>query len=113
MKDSTVFLPDMCRAHQAELVNRLRIPESGPWQSTLVIMNIRLFQAATANPKVWERCSVVDDGKRDESDLTLVLAEIGCLACFDRHTYGETLSLMRTKGVSHVAKLTHDFKGKL
>ena len=105
---SCIWVPDMCRAHQAELVQRLRIPESGPWRVAIIVTQIRLFQTATACDRVWQRCGLTESGERDVADLSLVLAEIGCLACFDRSAFQETVDLIRTHGLSHVAQLSHD-----
>lgn len=72
-----VMAPDLCAAHQHDaLVHRLHITEAGPWQITLVGLSILLSQAAFQDRRVQRRTA----GQLE--DFSLILAEIGCLACF-------------------------------
>jgi hypothetical protein len=106
----TIYVPNLCHSHQRELFNRLGISKFGPWRATMTVVNIRLFQVASANPKVQQRCAPAEDGTSDVRDLSLVLAEIGCLACFDRKAFNEAVQIVYKHGLSHLAQLTRDPK---
>lgn len=74
-----IVVPEMCRMHQHLLVTQVGIPESGPWRALIVMAQVTLFQAATADPVFYNRI----DGDLKRID------EIGCLACFKPDAFGE------------------------
>lgn len=99
-------IPTLCERHRAELVHGLAIPESGPWQTAIIVASILLFQASTADDRVWQRCTLLENGDRDANDLSLVLAEIGCLACFKPESFGQLLGIMQKHGITYAAELS-------
>lgn len=95
-----IQIPALCANHQHELVvHRLQIPESGPWVLAMIIMDVLLFQWATKDPGIWKRA----DG--EVADLTLVLAEIGCLACRYPDGFGAAVRVLQ-KGIDHAAAVS-------
>jgi hypothetical protein len=104
------YLPDLCPKHQRKLVEALKIGPEGPWQSTLAVANIMLFQAAIAGKVVWGRCSKDEKGHARTEDLSLVLAEIGCLACFDSLAWSRIIRLHRKYSSIGISRIIH---GKL
>lgn len=106
MSEVTIAIPQLCREHQLQIVQHLGIGEDGPWRVTIVVMNMLLFQAATENDMVWARCSLLPDGSRDHDDLSLVLAEIGCLACFQPGKLENALRITAQKGLTYIVALT-------
>lgn len=104
--NTQITVPQLCRFHQQRLVRKLAIGPEGPWGTAIVIANILLFQAATENERVWQRCGTLENGRADESALSLVLAEIGCLACFQREKFSAVLRLMKQKGLNEAARIS-------
>lgn len=104
-ENPTVVVPQLCQKHQRALIQRLMIPESGPWRVAIITAQIMMFQAAVANDVVWQRCSALADGQPNSEDLSLVLAEIGCLACFEREGWLRVLRIMGTKGIRYAAQV--------
>jgi hypothetical protein len=100
-----IHVPALCQKHNSAVVSRLRIPESGPWQAAIAINQVFLFQAATENPIVWQRCGQTDEG-RETKDLSLVLAEIGCLACFLPEKFERVIGLIKRKGLNEAARIS-------
>lgn len=100
MDKPVIHVADLCRYHAHELVvHRLQIPESGPWALAMIVMEILLFQWATKDPAIWKRA----DG--NVADLTLVFAEIGCLAC--RYPDGfEAAVRVQLKGIDHAVAVS-------
>lgn len=104
-KDAIV-VPQMCEQHQAALVAKLRFTPTDPWQMAIMVAQIMLFQNASNKEWVWQRCSLLPDGKRDGKDLSLVLAEIGCLACLDTDAFRRLSNIMLKRGVRYAAQLS-------
>lgn len=65
----------MCQTEA--IIGRLRIPEAGPWRAAVVFINAELAKRAMADDRVTARTG------GDINAMTLVLAEIGCLGCWD------------------------------
>ena len=92
-----VHIQNLCPRHRHDLiVRRLRIKPNEPWLVVEVTAQILLFQRAAASPKIHART------EGDAENLSLVLAELGCLACWDRDGYNRAVLLLR-KGVDHAA----------
>lgn len=90
-----VMIPSYCESHLYELlVLRLGIPESGPWQSRTVISQMLLFQWVCVDPRFWRRCGN-EECERDTHAMNIVLAEIGCLACFAPKGFRVVWQMMR------------------
>jgi hypothetical protein len=86
----TVVSPPLCQWHQHDLVvHRLKIPESGPWVVAFVTMQILLFTWVTSDVRVYRRT------RGELADMSLVLAELGCLACYDGEGYDRATILLR------------------
>lgn len=80
MKEQPRIQPaQMCRTHQALLVQQANIGPEGPWRSLIIIAQIALFQAATAHPSTYDRIG---------GDVTRI-GELGCLACDRPDAFGE------------------------
>jgi hypothetical protein len=95
-----IVVPQFCRFHQHELIVReLRIPESGPWMSSTVIAQILMFQAAAASERVAKRT------ENDANALSLVLNELGCLACAFPRAWRRAIRVM-LKGFHHAAQVS-------
>jgi hypothetical protein len=89
----------LCRRHEHELiVHDLEIPESGPWKPAMLYAQMLLFSKVAGDPRVVARI----DG--DDHNLSLVLAEIGCMACFAPDVYERAVRVLR-KGLSHAARV--------
>lgn len=97
-------LPAFCYPCQYGIVHGAGFKESDPWQALVVVVQLGVFQAATADERVWQRCSPTEGGDRDVADLSLVLAEIGCLGCFKPKTRDALIERVRTEGLSAVAQ---------
>lgn len=98
-REVEVEVPVMCERHRYDLlVDRLKIPPHGPWMVAEVTMQIMLFQAATADERIQARTG------GDPHSLSLVLNELGCLACWERKWYKRALLIIE-KGVSYAAKV--------
>lgn len=97
MDRSTIHIQRLCARHEHELVvHRLQIPEDGPWLVAVVTAQILLFQWASADDAIWKRA------ERDAANLTLVLAEIGCLACRYVPGFDAAVRVLQ-KGIDHAA----------
>lgn len=100
-----IHLPRFCRA----CVHRILYGSGmdGPDQIkkiTLVMMRTALFQKCAQDPVVYERCSPLPDGHRDLSDMSLVLAEIGCLGCFKPDTRDFLTTRLEIEGLEWLAR---------
>jgi len=90
-----IMVPSLCDRHLHELViRRLKMPESGPWRSRVVIAQILLFQWTATDPRFWKRCGKTQD-ERDVAAMNIVVAEIGCLACWSPRGFRVIWNMMR------------------
>lgn len=97
---ATTHVPQLCR----KCLRKARKAGRGQhWLTVLVTVQIGVYQASLSDPTVWGRCTLLDDGRRDAADLSLVLAELGCLGCLKPKTLRWLLEKIRTHGVSRVA----------
>lgn len=98
--DDAVMIPDLCERHLSDLVRRrLRMHDHEPWRAAVVVAQLLLFTWTTGDRRFLARTE-----ERTEN-FSLVLAEIGCLACFDRAAYGRVCRLMRKLGVDGAARV--------
>ena len=95
MSEPRIDVPDMCRMHQSLLVQQTGYRETDPWRALIVMAQIALFQAATADPTFYDRVG---------GEITRI-REIGCLACFRPDAFGEIVDAVRTKGPGAVKAL--------
>lgn len=103
-----VYLPQLCNACQCVVVDRLKLSPLDPWVSAIIIVNLATFQAALNEPRVWQRCGEAESGGRKTEDLSLVLAEIGCLGCFLGDKFQKIVAHAVEHGLSDLAKITQD-----
>ena len=95
----TIVVPSLCNDHRHKmLVHDLQIPPTGPWQVAELTATILLFQAAAQDERISRRA------ENEASNLSLILAEVGCLACFEPKWYDLMVALLK-KGVSRAAKV--------
>lgn len=96
-----VVVPELCKKHQRDLiVRRLKVPESGPWQGTLAAAQLLLFNRAAADPRIVARA------EQSTENLTLVLAEVGCLACYLPEWYRRSITVLR-RGLGHAIAVAY------
>lgn len=98
-----IMMPKQCHRHNVEAIGALGIPETGPWRAGLVVTGLLMFQWATTEKSVWDRA----DGKSE--NLSLVLAELGCLACAFPDGWKALIKVL-IRGLTHAA---HVSQGKL
>lgn len=83
----TINVPDMCKLHQTLLVQQAQYTRDDAWRALIIMAQIALFQAATADPHFHERI----DGKLER------IGEVGCLACFKPDAFGEIVEAAKNK----------------
>jgi hypothetical protein len=84
---SRVNIPNMCQMHQSLLVHQASYGPDDPWRVLIVMAQVALFQAATADPYFHERTG---------GDIFRT-SEIGCLACFKPDAFGEIVEAAKDK----------------
>lgn len=88
-----ISVPPLCDPHQSNLIRwRLRMTESDPWQMAVLTCSMLVWRRAINTPTVWKRAG----GEADA--LSVVLAEIGCLACYDWQAYEDAVDVIRSHG---------------
>jgi hypothetical protein len=98
-ENEPIQVPPICQKHFRDMiVEKLKIPPSGPWQVAAVTANLLLFQAATADDRIWKQA----EGKQE--NLSDILGRIGCLACWSEDSY-DRMILVQKKGLSHAAQV--------
>lgn len=85
--DSLIQMPDMCRMHMSLLVHQAGYSPNDPWRALVIVAQIALFQAATADDYFYERVG---------GDINRI-DEIGCLACFKPDAFGEIVEAAKDK----------------
>lgn len=103
--EGTVCVPALCVKHQRVVIDRLRIPKHGPWNAALMIVNLLLFGRVIADDRITERIGDAE-GVEFASTASLVLAEIGCLACFQGDAVYQAIKLIKRKGLKHAADVS-------
>jgi hypothetical protein len=99
-----VVVPVTCERHRYDfLARRMKIGTDQPRLAIEVTLQLLLFRIVVADPRVTGRT----EGKAD--NLSLVLGEIGCMACFDRQAYRLAYRCCQ-KGLEHAALVAN---GKL
>jgi hypothetical protein len=101
---NAVMVPKFCEYHQHDLVvRRLKLSESDAWMVSMLTVQILCFTWATADPRINAR---LPKESSEPSDLSLILAEVGCLACFDGEGYDRAAMLVR-RGLPHAVDVAH------
>jgi hypothetical protein len=106
LPESAIVIPDMCNLHQSTIVHGLRLRQRDPWKVAIVIANMMLFQAASAGDVIWKRAANADGSEPSPKDVSLVLAEIGCLGCLDNRNFQRVFTILRKYGLSDAAKIS-------
>lgn len=95
-----VMIPDLCYVHTYDLVRtQLKLSPDDPWRVYVACSQVLLFQGASADARVWDRAG------GSVENLSLVLAEIGCLACWDVSLYLRVVKLAK-KGLEHMSAVS-------
>jgi hypothetical protein len=103
-----VMVQRFCTKHERDVVRRLKLQPTDPWQATMTVVQILLFTWTTADPGFHRRTA------GDAANMSLVLAEIGCLACYQHDGYVRAIGLIRERGLSHAAAVSrHDAADEL
>lgn len=80
MSDKPIIEPaQMCRRHQARLVQAAKYGPDDPWRSLIIVAQIALLQSATANSVTHTRLG---------GDITKI-GSLGCLACYNPEAFGD------------------------
>lgn len=93
-----VELPQICREHQRKMVTRLNLGPDDPWLANLVTLQILLFRATMYDDGITKRVG------GDATAISLVLAELGCLACARHDGFLRAITVMR-KGGAYAAQV--------
>lgn len=95
-----ITVQQMCERHRYALLHDyLDLGPGDAWMAREVGALILLFQGASADDRIWKRA----EGKAE--NLSLVLGEIGCLACWDSALFGRVARVAQ-KGLAHCAAVT-------
>lgn len=92
---TTVHVPDMCPLHRSLLMHQAGYSKEEPWRALIIMAQIALFQATTADPALHER--IGDDITR--------LPKIGCLVCFKPDAFGEIVEAAKDKDPGAIRRL--------
>lgn len=90
-----ITVPQMCQKHQRLLLDQVGIGPDGPWRSTIVCVQLTLFQGATAHPSTYDRIG---------GDVTRI-GELGCLACDRPDVFGAAVQAFQHGGIGAVKAL--------
>jgi hypothetical protein len=86
------FVPPLCARHQRVVVQRLKLPPDSWWQLALAATTLTCFRAATFDPRFQKRT------EGDPAGMSIVLAEIGCLGCWQPRAIEVAVSIMKRDG---------------
>lgn len=92
---ATIEVASLCQRHQYLLCAQAGYRPRDPWRAMLVASNIALFQAATTDPSVWQKCG--GDAAR--------LKDLGCLACLKPDSFGEVVEAAKTHDLGRIRAL--------
>lgn len=88
-------MPNMCKTHQSLLVHQCGFGPNDTWRSLIIMAQIALFQAATADDNFWK---ILDDDINN-------ISRIECLACFKPDKFGEIVDIVQRKGQGAIKEL--------
>ena len=83
--DTAIKIAGLCPTHRYLLVKQVGFKPSDPWMVLEVATQIALFQACTADEKIWAK---VGGDKHKIPDL-------GCMACVKPDAFGEIVAAAR------------------
>lgn len=97
-----VEAPVTCERHRYDfLVTRLHLGPDDPRLVQEVTLQILLFRQLAGDPRTTARCTQTA-GKAESKDLSLVLAELGCMACYEPRYYRRACAVIQ-KGFPHAS----------
>jgi hypothetical protein len=97
-----IAVPVTCEKHRYDfLVTRLHLGPDDPRLVQEVTLQILLFRQLAADPRIAARCTQTA-GKAEAKDLSLVLAELGCMACYEPRYYRRACAVIQ-KGFPHAS----------
>lgn len=105
MPPDTIVTQALCKRHATSVRLRLHLTEVGPWRDACVLTGVLLFRRVSARRQFQARCGGTPDEHAVET-INLVLAEIGCLACWDSSAFTAAIACLR-KGASYVSDIIH------
>jgi hypothetical protein len=86
------YLPQLCAKHQRAVVQRLKLAPDSWWQGALMATQLACFRATSLDPRFIKRT------EGDIAAMSIVLAEIGCLGCWQPRAIEVSISIMRRDG---------------
>jgi hypothetical protein len=102
----TVVVPITCERHRYDfLVRRMHIGPNDPRIAAEVTLSLLLFRLTVSDPRIVARA----DG--DSYNLSLVLAELGCMACWSQEYYRRAYRCCQ-KGIEHAAAVARGDKAE-
>ena len=106
MAEVTTFVPQLCPTCTSRVVHGTGFKPEDAWRALVVVVNIGLWQASSADHRVWERCGKAEGSeKADTAALSLVLAEVGCLGCFKPKTRDGLIQHVVNHGLDDLARI--------
>jgi hypothetical protein len=90
-----ITVADMCTKHQTLLIHQAKYSEKDPWRALIIAAQITLFQAATIDPRTYEKIS---------GDISNI-GKLGCLACYKPDAFGEVVEAAKTHDLGKIKAL--------
>lgn len=101
-----IYLPRLCQRHEHDLVvAQLRLKPEDTWRAHYVVAQILMFQGLSATERFRRR--VGPEG--GVAAMNIVLAEIGCPACWNGALYRLVVQLFKKGGFHHAAKVSQNW----
>lgn len=97
-----IKIPELCTKHLSLLVHQAKYKESDPWRVLILVSQIALFQAATADKKTHNKIG---------DDITKI-SELGCLACYKPDAFGEVVEVAKLHDIKKIKELGESYIGK-
>lgn len=100
-KQPLITLPTMCNKHQQLLVSQAKYSKTDAWQALIVVSQLALFQAATADEKTHKKIG---------DDITKI-SEFGCLACYKPDAFGSIVEVAKSHDLGKIKSLGESWVG--
>lgn len=99
------YIPPLCNKHQRAIVQRLKLPPDSWWQGAIMAAQLACFRATSFDPRFQKRT------EGDAHAMSIMLAEIGCLGCWQPRAIEVSVSIMkRDKDYIHLFDLAFGTK---
>jgi hypothetical protein len=92
---NAIMMPELCFEHQKLLVSKAGVPESGPWRSLIIVAQLALFQAASADDKIQKEIG---------GDIHQI-GKIGCLACRKQSQFWDLIEAYKKNNLTGMKEL--------